>query len=110
MEEQKLFLQKKRKLSGESLENEIKKDIIEDKVIKEKENIIEKDKKEVNMEIEKEIVEEKLPLKEEESIKSKTEEKNENELNNTISTLKSGKGSDKPKKTKAKKNSRNDKR
>ena len=98
-----MFLQKKRKLSGESLENEIKKDTIEDKVIKEKENIIEKDKKEVNMEIEKEIVEEKLPLKEEESNKSKTEEKNENELNNSISTLKSGKGSDKPKKTKAKK-------
>ena len=103
MEEQKLFLQKKRKLSGESLENEIKKDIIEDKVIKEKENIIEKDKKEVNMEIEKEIVEEKLTLKEEESMKSKTEEKNEHKLNNSISTLKSGKGSDKPKKTKAKK-------
>ena len=69
MEEQKLFLQKKRKLSGESLENEIKKDTIENKIIKEKENIIAKDKKDVNMEIEKEMDEEKLPLKEEESIK-----------------------------------------
>ena len=44
------------------------------------------------MEVEKEIIEGNLPLNEEESNKSKTEEKNEAELNHSISTYKSGKG------------------
>ena len=102
-----MFLQKKRKLSEEKVENEIKenKNNIENEAIRKKENLIEKEKKEINkeMEVEKEIFEENLPLNEEESNKSKTEEKNEAELNHSISTYKSGKGNEKPKKTKAKK-------